>query len=445
MLNSTSIHTLLVAQLTGVVLVDGASKDWFEGCLRALTAHPKAEDLLSDQMAAPDDFWPDPNDWRAAFRPYKVQNGVLQIPVQGVLLNRFGYQVGRYATGYQYIEKALERGLADGAVKGIAFVTDSPGGMVSGNFELVDKIYGARGEKPMRAFAADSAYSAAYSIASAADSISVTRSGGVGSIGVLTSHIDFSKALDKAGIKITFIHAGKHKVDGNPYEPLPKAVKDRIQQRIDKSYAVFTGTVARNRDMDEKDVRATEALTYDAEAAIEVKLADSVGSFEEDLAAFEQDVSSIGDNRMATQEKLEVSVSQAKYDADVASAKTEGEKTGATAERTRINSILGSDEAKARPKAALSAALKTDMTVEQAKAFLGDLPEEKAEVKAPEQQQSGQDSAFQKAMNGGDNPNVGAGSDQGNGGPKDDAALSATILSDYRGASGKPKQEKKTA
>ncbi len=67
-------------------------------------------------------------------------------------------------------------------VKGIAFVIDSPGGHVAGNFDLVDKIFAARDVKPIRAFAAENAYSAAYSIASAAQSITVARTGGVGSI-----------------------------------------------------------------------------------------------------------------------------------------------------------------------------------------------------------------------------------------------------------------------
>lgn len=446
MIAHTALHTLIVAQLQGVVLVASDKTEWFEGCLRALSAHTKADELLSSDAMKDEDFWPAPGDWRSEFRPYNVRNGVLQIPVRGVLLNKMSYQVGGYATGYQYLEKALARGLTDDQVKGIAWVIDSPGGMVSGNFELVDKIYEARGEKPMKAFAADSAYSAAYSIASAADSIHITRSGGVGSVGVVTSHIDFSKALNDMGVKITFIHAGKHKVDGNSFNPLPKSVKDRIQQRIDKTYAVFTGTVARNRGIDDADVRATEALTYDAEAAIEVKFADKIGAFEEDLAAFEQDVSSIGDNRMATNDKPTetAGIPQAQHDAAVAKSFADGQIDGVKAERTRINTILGSDEAKARPKAALSAALKTDMTVDQAKAFLGDLPEEKAETPAPKDDAQGKPNPFVAAMNGSDNPNVGAGNgDTGKG--KSDDDMAAAILADYRGASGMKTPEKKTA
>src|SRR5699024_6624417 len=114
------------------------------------------------------DFWFQDDDWRSSLRPYVVRDGVLQIPVKGVLLHNFPYQFGSWATGYTYIQRAFERGLDDDQVKGIALVVDSPGGEVAGNFDLVDKMYERRDEKPVRAYAAEMALSAAYSIASVA-------------------------------------------------------------------------------------------------------------------------------------------------------------------------------------------------------------------------------------------------------------------------------------
>lgn len=166
------------------------------------------------EIAASDDFWFAPDDYRSTYRPYRVKNGILRIPVRGVLLNKFPWQLGGWATGYEYITQAVKRGLDDSDVKGIALEIDSGGGLVAGNFELVDFLHASRGKKPIKAFASDSAYSAAYSIASAADDISVTRSGGVGSIGVVATHVEFSEALKMDGVKVTFIFAGKHKVDG---------------------------------------------------------------------------------------------------------------------------------------------------------------------------------------------------------------------------------------
>lgn len=353
-----------------------------QALLNGLAAEYNDRELA--KAGSSDEFWFAEGDWRANLRPYNVKNGILHIPVKGVLLHNFGYQFFDYATGYIYIEQAVIRGLGDKNVKGIALVIDSPGGEVAGCFNLVDKIYNWRGEKPIRAFAAESAYSAAYAVASAADSITVSKTGGVGSIGVVTSHVDVSAMMEKIGYKITFIFAGKHKVDGNPYEALNPEVKERIQARIDELYSIFVSTVARNRDMDEKAVRKTEALTFTASEATSNGLADAIGDLSDSIAAFAVELDpDTGDDQMALNkdgETATVDVEKEKataHDAGKAEGIAEGTKLGATAERTRINAILDSEEGKKRPKAALSAALKTDLSVEQASAFLADLAEEK--------------------------------------------------------------------
>ena len=318
-------------------LVAPGHKDRFEAALHALDAatlgnNVQLQDALSFKSGSPDAFWTELGEWGSKrLRPYVVSdNGTLIIPVKGVLLHDFPYQYFSYATGYEYIWRAFERGLSDENVKRIALLIESPGGEVAGTFDLVDRIYAARGSKPVRAFAHEFAYSAAYSIASAADDIVVSRTGGVGSIGVVTAHVDFSKALEADGVKVTFIYAGAHKVDGNAYEALPAAVKLRIQQRIDTLYAVFVDTVARNRNLDAAAVRATEALTYTADEAIEVGLADSKGALDAAMAEFEADA----DNPQEGEETMTtLTVASVKADhADIANALIEEGKTLGKAE-----------------------------------------------------------------------------------------------------------------
>ena len=330
------------------------------------------------QAAADHDFWGfEPGSFLSYLRPYSVREGILQIKVTGTLMNRFPYQWGNWATGYTYIEKALARGLEDPEVNGIAFIVDSPGGVVSGNFELVDKIFAARGQKPMKAFAADYAMSAAYSIASAADELIVTRSGKVGSIGVRMLHMDFSERLKMLGVKPTYIFEGAHKIDGNPNQALSDQAKDRFKKSVKKSYAVFTETVARNRGIPESDVRATEAMVYDSEDGIAAGLADRVGSLDEEIATFADETTEAdnGDHHMAkTTTTEDATFTQADLDAAAAKAVEEARddilKEGATAERTRIKGILASDGAKDRQKAAMHTAMNTDMSVEDASSFL---------------------------------------------------------------------------
>ena len=399
--------------------------------VNAALAHMNNPKLLEVLGNADDDgFWPEEGTYLASLRPYIVRDGILHIQVKGVLLNGFPYQFGSWATGYEYIARAIERGADDAEVRGIALVIDSPGGMVAGNFDLVDRMFMRRADKPIRAFA-EGAYSAAYSIASAAERITVTRSGGVGSVGVVTSHVDVSKMLSDIGYKITFIHAGKHKVDGNSYEPLPDDVKARIQARIDDLYTEFVSIVARNRSMEEQAVRDTEALTFTAREAVSNGMADDIGPLEDAMAAFAAELSPNQGVYLMSTDKKDNAAADTQTVA-VEAARTEGFKAGeekgraegATAERARINAIIGSDEGKARPAAALSAALKTNMTADEAKGFLASIAEEqpKAEVA---------DNPFAAAMAKG-NPELGTAAEED--GSKDPVAA---ILGDYHAAVGK--------
>lgn len=404
------------------LLINSDSADVVANTVQFLATDPKASELLNHPENAAafaggdaDNFWGGGGDSHP-YRPYNVRGGVLQIPIMGVLLNRFSFQFGRWATGYQYIEKALARGLEDPDVKAIALVCDSPGGEVAGCFELSDKLFEAREEKPVRAFAADRAYSAAYALASSGSEVVMSRSGGVGSIGVVTLHADFSKNLEKAGVKVTFIFAGSHKVDGNPYEKLPDAAKARIQGRIDRLYSVFTSTVARNRGMDDSDVRATEALTFDASDAIESRLADRIGALDEEMAVFQSEVAEAEDEQMSfTQEQMDAAVTAAKAEGVTegkALGKTEGLAEGASAERERATAIMGSDEAKTRPAAA-NMMVELGVSAEVAADKLAKMPEEATAPKPKgKNEQAPKGSAFEQMMDGTGNPNVGANSSE---------------------------------
>jgi ClpP class serine protease len=184
-------------------------------------------------------------------------------------------------------------------------------------------------------------------------------------------------------------------------------VKARIQDRIDRIYGVFTSSVARNRDMDEKAVRETEALTFDATDSVANGFADRIGALNEELVAFSGETTTTEKDELAmadyTQEQLDSAVATARTE-----AATEATAAAATAERQRISAILGSDEGKARPVAALSTAMKTAMSAEDAVAFLKDLPEEKAEAKPEGKTEATGKTPFDAAMEGSGNPRVGA-------------------------------------
>lgn len=207
------------------------------------------------------------------------------------ILNGLTYRgYGWWRTAYIDIREEFRAALADPGVRAIIFDIDSPGGEVAGVFDLVDEIYRARGTKPIYAMANETALSAAYAIASAADKVFLSRTACVGSVGVIAVHVDQSKYDQAEGFKYTAVYAGDRKNEFSPHEPLKKEAKNSLQDVVDSFYSLFVETVARNRGLTADEVRDTKARTYSGAEAVVVGLADDVLSWEEMLQRIENDM-----------------------------------------------------------------------------------------------------------------------------------------------------------
>ncbi len=213
-------------------------------------------------------------------RPYLLEDGVAIINISGVLCDEAWYYD---ETEYDEIQAEVEFALNDSAAKGILLRIDSPGGMVDGAFECASFLQEAAKQKPMWACADKIAYSAAYLLASQTSKIYAPfYTGGVGSVGVYMMHADYSEALKQRGIAVTFISAGKGKVDGNPYEPLDDETKKRWTAEIDRLYGHFVNFVASGRKMSESEVKSLGAYCYQGgKTILRTGLADVIGSIEQ--------------------------------------------------------------------------------------------------------------------------------------------------------------------
>jgi signal peptide peptidase SppA len=209
----------------------------------------------------------------------RIESGVAVLPVTGTLVKRHhGLSAESGLTSYGDIADQFDRLMADPSVKAILLDVDSPGGEAGGVFDLADRIFAVRDKKPVWAIANDDALSAAYAIASAATKLYLTRTGSVGSIGVIAMHLDQSQADKEAGLKYTPVFAGAHKNDFSTHQPLSDPAKENIQQEVDRIYALFASSVARNRNMPEESVRATEARIVTGDEALRIGLADRIGT-----------------------------------------------------------------------------------------------------------------------------------------------------------------------
>jgi ClpP class serine protease len=104
------------------------------------------------------------------------EKGVEIIPIHGILTKNPGaFDDFLGMTSYEKIREEIEKALADREIETILLDIDSPGGEVSGIFDLADFIYEARKSKRIIAIANDDAYSAAYAIASSAEKVFLTK------------------------------------------------------------------------------------------------------------------------------------------------------------------------------------------------------------------------------------------------------------------------------
>lgn len=348
-------------------------------------------------------------------KPYQVtEGGTAVISVYGTLVHRaMGIEALSGLAGYTRLATRLQAAVRDRDVERILLDIDSPGGEVSGLYDLTSKIVAARGFKPVWGIANESAFSAAYAIGSAVTRLVAPQTADVGSIGVIAMHVDQSVRDEKQGMHYTAIYAGAHKNDFNPHQPLKKSAATWLQKEVDRLYTMFVEHVATYRSLSAEAVSGTEAGVFNADDALDIGLIDEITGFDEVIEAMEstpagQTVVSApsqstqrvlarqhnGGQAMSTQhdnpEGGQAQFTQADLDrvreegrvegreAAHAEGYDEGMEFGTRAERERIQAILTHEQAEGRVAQAIAMALETDLNAEQAGKLLARSPKQDA-------------------------------------------------------------------
>jgi ClpP class serine protease len=212
--------------------------------------------------------------------PYQVTgSGIAVMPVQGTLTRTWG--VGPYSgtTGYDGLWTQLAASEDDHRIQARAVLINSGGGAVDGLFDLCDGLYAASarfGGKPIYAFAADYAHSAAYAIGSACDHFTMPALGGVGSIGAICMHADITKALDEAGIEVTVFRSHKRKAIGIMGTSLDEEEKNKIQTMIETVGDYFCDKVGLYRGIPKSVVSGLQGNDYMGAEAKAIGLVNEV-------------------------------------------------------------------------------------------------------------------------------------------------------------------------
>ncbi len=283
-------------------------------------------------------------------RGYRVESGVAIIDVRGVLsknLTFFSYLFG--GTSMRQVGESFDRAMEDPQVHAIILAIDSPGGTVDGTEELSGKIMSGRGTKPIMAWADGMMASGAYWVGSAADKIYISgETAVVGSIGVVATHVDVSKADERYGEYWTEITAGRYKRIASSHRPLSEEGRSYIQDQVDSLYSVFVQSVAAMRGRPVEEILpAADGQIFIGRKAIEAGLADGTSSLSDLVNQLKEDWTMTKSEIREKYPEVYQAISEEGRLAGVAEGVekgkaegiTEGKSIGAAEERERIKSI----------------------------------------------------------------------------------------------------------
>ncbi|MDB4931227.1 MAG: Peptidase [Myxococcaceae bacterium] len=208
-------------------------------------------------------------------KPYRMSGAVAVVEVLGPLDSRAGW----WCDSYDAILARFQAAHADPAVQAVVLSFDSPGGACAGNLDTADALRAAADAsgKPTVAHAGTMACSAAYALACAADQIHVTRDGLVGSIGVIATVYDRTKANEDAGLNVKVVRSGTLKADPHPDVALTDASVARVRARVNDLAQAFGAHVSARRPQ-AGDPLALQGATVTGAAAVTAGLADAVGT-----------------------------------------------------------------------------------------------------------------------------------------------------------------------
>src|SRR3989338_2886737 len=205
-----------------------------------------------------------------------LSGNVALIPIEGVIVatdpNGLFETVTTSTDAIELIEKADK----NSNIKAIILQINSPGGSAVASEEIAEAV--KKTNKTTVAWIREVGASGAYWIASSTDHIVASRISITGSIGVISSYLEFSGFLEKYGIGYERLVTGDSKDVGTPFRKLTTKETEKIQERLDRLHNIFINEVAENRQLSiDKVKKLADGDVLLGEEALEAGLVDQLG------------------------------------------------------------------------------------------------------------------------------------------------------------------------
>lgn len=224
-----------------------------------------------------------PAEPEAAYKPRipAVKGAVAVLPLHGIITQRDGW----YGTSADAFGRVFDSVMQDDRVGGVLVDAATPGGVVFGTPELADRIFNARGTKPIIGVVNSMAASAGFWLISQCDQVVITPGGQMGSHGVYSLHLDHSGMMEQMGIKATFVKSGEHKTDGNMFEPLTDEAREDMQRTVGGYFDMFTDALARGYGVTSSVVKSEfgQGQMFNAAESVKLGIANRVATLDQVL------------------------------------------------------------------------------------------------------------------------------------------------------------------
>lgn len=207
-----------------------------------------------------------------------VLGNVALIPIEGIIVTTTGGDslLGQSITSSEELVQFIEKADESETIKVIVLEINSPGGSAVASDEVAMAVKSVK--KPVIALIREVGASGGYWIASASDYIVANRMSITGSIGVVSSYLEFSGLMEEYGVSYERLVAGKYKDIGTPLKDLESDERLILQSKLEKIHEFFIQEVAQNRKLSEGKVRALATGEFHLGVeALEYGLIDALG------------------------------------------------------------------------------------------------------------------------------------------------------------------------
>lgn len=248
---------------------------------------------------------------RAGGNGGSTSGAIAVIAIRGTIVQRAD-QLGlcEGGTSTEDISLALRMAMADSTVGQVILHQHSPGGSVYGVEELGDEIREMRKDKPIVGFVSSLSASACYWIGAQCSELYITPGGEAGSIGVWSAHQNIKAYLEKEGVDIKLISAGKFKTEGHPYDVLSEEAEAFMQSRVNDYYGAFVDSVAKGRKVSVAAVREGmgQGRVLGAKDALAEKMVDGVCTFDALVRKMQKDAKATSRPNRSAERNREIEI-----------------------------------------------------------------------------------------------------------------------------------------